>query len=487
MSIIVRFGQAQFREFTEILFARYPREEWATFAFAGWHDTDEDLVVSLARLNPAVAGELNEHVGHVQFREPYSLRTALEAEALPLAVVVAHSHPRGCMPLPSDIDDDMDEYFADYFSGFAPDRPYISLIASSIDDEYVLGGRVLWQGKWHPVDRFIVEAVATRTVSRKSKSSPSVEFGRVRRLADAFGKAAALRLRESTVALIGLGGTGSAAVEVLARAGVGHLILIDDDEFHESNLERVHGSIPSDANQPTLKIAIARRHILSIDPSILVTAISGLVPQSLTIDAIAMADVALGCTDSHASRVSLAELAWRYAVPVIDAGVTLEGACGSVTGQIAQLVRFGPSHPCAICQGMYDPRRVTRELMSPEERAQRRAAALEAIERGESPDPYWADDEPQLNTVGYLTTTAGALAAGYAIGMITGRFVPPFARLQTNFVAPWWDVTDQSFAAVEDCTCQRYRGWSDQSAQYAIASAPSHWKEPVFLPRPAKS
>ena len=36
----------------------------------------------------------------------------------------------------------------------------------------------------------------------------------------------------------------------------------------------------------------------------------------------------------------------------------------------------------------------------------------------------------------------GAMLAGYAIGWLTGRFDPPFERLQMNFVAPFLDVTD---------------------------------------------
>jgi len=80
------------------------------------------------------------------------------------------------------------------------------------------------------------------------------------------------------------------------------------------------------------------------------------------------------------------------------------------------------------------------ELMSEEERAQRRAAAEEARQRGEDPDPYW-HDQPQINTVGYLTTV-GTMTAGDAIGWITGRFDAPFERRQMNFVAKYLDVTD---------------------------------------------
>ena len=46
------------------------------------------------------------------------------------------------------------------------------------------------------------------------------------------------KLKEATVAVFGIGGVGSFTVEALARAGVGHLILIDKDNIDETNINR---------------------------------------------------------------------------------------------------------------------------------------------------------------------------------------------------------------------------------------------------------
>src|SRR5262249_20181518 len=154
-------------------------------------------------------------------------------------------------------------------------------------------------------------------------------------------------------------------------------------------------------------------------------------------------------------------LAIRYLIPTIDCGVLLEGKQGIITAQVIQLVRFLTSDPCALCRGMIDSTRLTQELMSSDERAQRRAAAQDAAMRGENQNSYW-QDIPQLNTVGYLTTVAGSLAAGYAIGWLTGRFAPPFQRLQINLVAPYLDVTDNEQECRDYCSCKRIRGLADQ-------------------------
>lgn len=60
-------------------------------------------------------------------------------------------------------------------------------------------------------------------------------FGGLRRL---YGDAGYVRIRQACVAVVGLGGVGSWAVEALARCGVAKLILIDLDHVSESNINR---------------------------------------------------------------------------------------------------------------------------------------------------------------------------------------------------------------------------------------------------------
>ncbi|MEH3085837.1 MAG: tRNA threonylcarbamoyladenosine dehydratase [Xylophilus ampelinus] len=60
-------------------------------------------------------------------------------------------------------------------------------------------------------------------------------FGGLARL---YGAAGAARIREASVAVVGIGGVGSWAAEALARSGVGRLVLVDMDHVAESNLNR---------------------------------------------------------------------------------------------------------------------------------------------------------------------------------------------------------------------------------------------------------
>jgi molybdopterin/thiamine biosynthesis adenylyltransferase len=471
----------EFDELCALVFGRYPDFEWASFARFGWRETPTGLVVTLAGLDVPTSGDLDESVGHVKIGEPYTLRIALAAESHPLAVGIIHSHPEGCRPRPSFIDDDMDGYYSSYFADFAPGRPYVSLIFSRINEELVLSGRVYWHDEWLEVGRFAVERTPTRvSVGESRPMAKEAPRERTARLNAAFGEQAALRLRKSTVAVIGAGGTGSAAIEIFARAGVGRIIIVDPDHLTESNLERVHGSTPADIARKESKVSLARTHVLSIDPTCQVDAYIGALPQREIVDAVVTADVALGCTDQQHSRLALSDISFRYLVPSIDCGVMLEGQGGKVSGQIIQIIRFLPADACALCRSFLLPARLSQELMSDQERGQRRAAAHEARQRGDDPHPYW-HEEVQLNTVGYLTTTAGAMAAGYAIGWLTGRFDPPFERLQLNLLGKFLDVTDSEVGPRAQCVCRRVRGWADQASADALITPPSHWVLPRSL------
>ena len=472
--VIVRFAEPAFTALIELLERRYPDEEAATFLRFGWRENEHQLVLTLAEIERPRLLELDNEVAHVAIDEAYTLRMALAADSNPLAIGVAHSHPVSCPPIPSSIDDDMDSYYGAYFGDFAPGRPYVSLITSRMNGDLAISGRVFWRGGWHVVRRILAAATPLRQWTGGAKPRIETLPTRITRVQSAFGLEAIQRLRRSTVAVVGAGGTGSAVIETLARGGVGSIIVVDPDFIEDSNLERIHGAFPRHVQSRRSKVSIAKEHVEEIDRDCHVVSLRGSLPQGKVVDAVITADVMIGCTDQQHSRLALSDICTRYLVPTIDCGVALEGRSGHVSGQIIQLLRFLPSDPCAYCRRLTNPSRVSQELMSADEREARRRAAKAATSRGDDSTPYW-HDEPQLNTVGYLTTIAGALAASYAIGWLTGRFTPPFTRLQMNIVAPLLDVTDVDDRPDGDCVCRRIHGWADQALADAFVTAPDHW------------
>lgn len=88
-----------------------------------------------------------------------------------------------------------------------------------------------------------------------------------------LGEAAMERLRESHVAVFGLGGVGSWCAEALARAGVGRLTLIDQDTVGESNINRQLIALSSTIGRPKAEVMAER--IADINPAIVTRPIVG--------------------------------------------------------------------------------------------------------------------------------------------------------------------------------------------------------------------
>ena len=79
-----------------------------------------------------------------------------------------------------------------------------------------------------------------------------------------IGPAGQARLRRARVLLFGLGGVGGGTLEALARAGVGHLTLVDPDFVEDSNLNRQLISLHSTLGMR--KVDAAKARVLDIFP-----------------------------------------------------------------------------------------------------------------------------------------------------------------------------------------------------------------------------
>jgi tRNA A37 threonylcarbamoyladenosine dehydratase len=81
-----------------------------------------------------------------------------------------------------------------------------------------------------------------------------------------LGKEAVEKLKNSTVAIFGLGGVGGYAAEAIARCGVGHMVLIDNDTISRSNLNRQ--IIALESTEGRLKTDVMAERIHDINPNI---------------------------------------------------------------------------------------------------------------------------------------------------------------------------------------------------------------------------
>ncbi|GKU81395.1 ThiF family adenylyltransferase [Niallia sp. NCCP-28] len=87
----------------------------------------------------------------------------------------------------------------------------------------------------------------------------------------AIGKEGLNILKNSTAAVLGIGGVGSFAAEALARSGVGKLILIDKDDVDITNVNRQVIALLSTVGRP--KVEIMAERIADINPECEVVAL----------------------------------------------------------------------------------------------------------------------------------------------------------------------------------------------------------------------
>jgi len=465
-----------------LLFSRYPRREWATFFSFGVRETADECVITIADVLEPRPGDMNPDIGIVELYEQYSVRAAMFLRSSAIFIGVIHSHPEDVPVLPSSLDDDMDIYYRDYFSGFSEARAYFSLIVGKTKNgDFSFSGRGWVDDRPYSVRELLT--VGPGQIRRDSKAPKHITDAEYReRLHRLYGDAAATRLLNSTVVIAGCSGTGAPAANVLARAGVGRFILVDPERLEKSNLERVHGSYARHFEERPypFKVETLRDLILKINPTADITAIVGNIVQPFVRDHIVTADLLICCTDTNYSRVAVAELAYRYLVPSLDVGVLLEGQKGAVDHEVGQITVYSPGLPCAYCLSLVDPWIAAVELMSEEEKERRRQEAWDATERGEAAAPYWRD-VPGLPTVGHFTSLAGSMVASYGIGWLTGTFFPPRNFIQFDILSPGFGFVGFDAVSQPGCYCADLIGHSDQAAAYTLVTAPEHWPEPRVL------
>ena len=217
------------------------------------------------------------------------------------------------------------------------------------------------------------------------------------------------RLAGARVAVVGLGGVGAAAAEMLARAGVGHLILVDADVVSLSNINRQLPALHSTVGRA--KCDVVSERLLDINPSLEVLCIK----EFLTEDSIPgllgglTLDVVVDCIDTLSPKIALV----RHC---LDRGVFLVSSMGSGAKRDATRIRIDD---------------ISRTIQCPLARMLRKRLHKLGIDSGflavystERPDKdsvvieETRNKKSQTGTVSYLPAVFGCVCAQAAIGHI---------------------------------------------------------------------
>jgi len=163
--------------------------------------------------------------------------------------------------------------------------------------------------------------------------------------------AAQERLRASSALVVGCGALGCAAIDLMARAGVGRLTLVDRDIVERSNLQRQSLFVDADAVAGVPKAEAAARRVRAIDPGIRVDAcVEHLGPEDAA-DFVRDADVVVDGLDNYATRYLLNDAAVSLGRAYVHAGaVGYRGTAMPVLAGVAGALGLAAADaPCLRC------------------------------------------------------------------------------------------------------------------------------------------
>ena len=275
---------------------------------------------------------------------------------------------------------------------------------------------------------------ADRIVSERRQSQQWQE-----RTALLLGEEALLRLREAVVVVAGLGGVGAYAAEMVARAGVGRMVLIDSDRVGESNKNRQ--LLALDSTLGRLKTEVMAERLLDINPELHIVK----VPEYMTEDNIpevfenALREMALcgssdpdgALTDEPAASTGLAPdfvidaidtLAPKIALisHCVHSGIPLVSSMGAGAKLDATKVRLTDISKSYNCPLAFILRKKLRKIgitkgfpvVFSEELPERDAIVPTEGERNK---------KSQVGTISYLPAVFGCVCAQAAVRHLSGR------------------------------------------------------------------
>ncbi len=141
------------------------------------------------------------------------------------------------------------------------------------------------------------------------------------------------KLTSATVAVFGVGGVGSFAVEALARSGVGHLVLIDKDNIDATNINRQIHALSSTVGKS--KVEVMRQRIHDINPAAQVDTIQKFFLPGKPVEDffICRYDYVVDAIDTLTAKIFLVEECARRNIKIISsmgAGNKLDATCFKV-------------------------------------------------------------------------------------------------------------------------------------------------------------
>jgi len=192
------------------------------------------------------------------------------------------------------------------------------------------------------------------------------------------------------VGVVGAGGVGSPLITMLARLGVGHIVVIDPDRVDPTNLPRLAEARRLDAMAPlhrlrlgglakrlsTPKVRLARRAVRRANPNAHFDGVRLSVVEPEAAHALVDCDFLFLAADSHLARRLFNTVCHQFLIPGIQLGTRIEVDADS--GRVIEIRSHArlvlPFTGCLRCNGLISPTRLQDEARGPADRERNRYA-----------------------------------------------------------------------------------------------------------------
>lgn len=160
-------------------------------------------------------------------------------------------------------------------------------------------------------------------------------------LLDEIGIEGQQKLLDAAVLVVGCGGLGAAALPFLAAAGVGRLMIADDDTIDDTNLQRQTAFCEADIGQSKAEVLQGRLNALNSRTQI--SALNERLSEARLLELVQSVDLVLDCCDNFATRQAVNRACVAARTPLVS------GAAVRFEGQIAVYRPDLPDTPCYAC------------------------------------------------------------------------------------------------------------------------------------------
>ena len=160
-------------------------------------------------------------------------------------------------------------------------------------------------------------------------------------LLDEIGIEGQQKLLDAAVLVVGCGGLGAAALPFLAAAGVGRLMIADDDTIDDTNLQRQTAFCEADIGQSKAEVLQGRLNALNSRTQI--SALNERLSEARLLELVQSVDLVLDCCDNFATRQAVNRACVAARTPLVS------GAAVRFEGQVAVYRPDLPGTPCYAC------------------------------------------------------------------------------------------------------------------------------------------